>query len=235
MGENEQWKLAIACEGRVVILEESESTQDSAIELKLQPGDVCGALVQTAGRGRRGSMWNASGGVAITVVLKEATAELAIAVAAVLADQIDAYVADAIGIKWPNDLYVKGKKLAGILIEQREGVCLVGVGVNVKKNDVPNAISLSEIGGDLERASVANLIVSSIFTACDLDPETAIALWQSRDILVGTIQTYVADNRNVTGTVLSIDPLHNLVLQTDSGQVTLDANLTCGQVDRGSI
>ena len=112
---------------------------------------------------------------------------------------------------------------------------MVGVGINVKKNDVPNAISLIEIGADLERAFVANLIVSSIFTACDLDPETAIALWQSRDILVGTTQTYVADNRNVTGTVLSIDPLHNLVLQTDSGQITLDANLTCGQVDRGSI
>ena len=85
-GEVEQWESAITCEGRVVVLEETTSTQDAAIDLKLQAGDVCGALVQTSGRGRLGNAWDAIGGVAITVVLEEAPPELSIAVAAVLAE-----------------------------------------------------------------------------------------------------------------------------------------------------
>ncbi len=234
MREVARWESVIQCEGRVVVLEETTSTQDAAIDHQLKVGDVCAALHQTAGRGRRGNEWDSSGGVSVTVVLNEATPQLSIAVAAVLAERLDSIVPKSVGIKWPNDLYIDGKKLAGILIEQREGVCLVGVGVNVEKNNVPNGVVLSELGSELNRASVANLIVSAIFSARDLDRESAISLWKSRDILVGTTQTFISKNTSITGTVLSIDPLHNLIIQTDAGRITLNANLTRSQVDHGS-
>ena len=232
MDEVERWKLAIQCRGRVVVLENTASTQDAVIEHKLKSGDVCAALHQSSGKGRRGNNWDSSGGVSVTVVLNEASPQLSIAVAAVLAENLDALIVQSVGIKWPNDLYIDGKKLAGILIEQREGVCLVGVGVNVKKNRHPNAACLSEFGSEVDRAFVANLIVSSIFSASELSSETAIALWNSRDILVGTTQSFISEHCRLTGTVLSIDPLHNLVLQTDAGRVTLNAHLTQGQFGR---
>ena len=225
-GEVEQWESAITCEGRVVVLEETTSTQDAAIDLKLQAGDVCGALVQTSGRGRLGNAWDAIGGVAITVVLEEAPPELSIAVAAVLAEQLEACIEHAVGIKWPNDLFVEGQKLAGILIEQQGGVCLVGVGINVVKVNYPNAVSLYELGADVDRSCVASLIVSSIFSACSLSPEDAVSLWQTRDILVGTTQSFISNNNSITGTVLAIDPLHNLLLDTNSGPITLHAATT---------
>ena len=225
-GEVEQWESAITCEGRVVVLEETTSTQDAAIDLKLQAGDVCGALVQTSGRGRLGNAWDAIGGVAITVVLEESPPELSIAVAAVLAEQLEACIEHAVGIKWPNDLFVEGQKLAGILIEQQGGVCLVGVGINVVKVTYPNAVSLHELGADVDRSCVASLIVSSIFSACSLSPEDAVSLWQTRDILVGTTQSFISNNNSITGTVLAIDPLHNLLLDTNSGPITLHAATT---------
>ncbi len=225
-GEVEQWESAIACEGRVVVLEETTSTQDAAIALKLQAGDVCGALVQTSGRGRRGNAWDGTGGVAITVVLEEAPPELSIAVAAVLAEQLEACIEHAVGIKWPNDLFVEGQKLAGILIEQHGDVCLVGVGINVAKKNYPNAVSLQELGADVDRSCVAGLIVSSIFSALGLSAEAAVSLWQTRDILVGTTQSFISNNNSITGTVLAIDPLHNLLLDTKSGPMTLLAAAT---------
>jgi BirA family biotin operon repressor/biotin-[acetyl-CoA-carboxylase] ligase len=231
MCEVEHWESAIQCDGRVVVLETTASTQEGAIEHNLKSGDVCAALHQTLGRGRRGNEWDSSGGVSVTVVLEESSPQLSIAVAAVLAERLDALVTQSVGIKWPNDLYVGGKKLAGILIEQRDGVCLVGIGVNVKQNKVPNAAFLSELGFEKERAFVSNLIVDAVFSARDITLESAITLWQSRDILVGTIQTFISDNKSIMGTVLSIDPLHNLVLQTDTGLITLDAHLTRGQLD----
>ena len=230
--EVECWESQIQAPGRVVVLEETTSTQDAAIQNNLVVGDVCAALVQTKGRGRRGNEWNSSGGVSVTVVLEEATGQLSIAVAAVLAEQVEALIEQSVGIKWPNDLYIEGKKLAGILIEQRDGICLVGVGVNVEKNNTPKAISLSELGFGVDRAFVANLVVSSVFLASELSTEAAIARWQPRDILVGSTQTFISENRPITGTVLSIDPLHNLILQTDAGRITLNAHLTQGQFGR---
>ena len=223
-GEVEQWESAIACEGRVVVLEETTSTQDAAIALKLQAGDVCGALVQTSGRGRRGNAWDGTGGVAITVVLEEALPELSIAVAAVLAEQLEACIEHAVGIKWPNDLFVEGQKLAGILIEQHGDVCFVGI--NVAKKNYPNAVSLQELAADVDRSCVAGLIVSSIFSALGLSAEAAVSLWQTRDILVGTTQSFISNNNSITGTVLAIDPLHNLLLDTNSGPMTLLAAAT---------
>ncbi|HJN72242.1 MAG TPA: hypothetical protein QF528_06580, partial [Phycisphaerales bacterium] len=110
----------------------------------------------------------------------------------------------------------------------------VGVGVNVQKNKAHNAVSLSELGSKVERAYVANLVVSAIFSAIDLAPESAISLWQPRDILVGTTQTFISDNKPITGTVLSINPLHDLILQTVSGPITLNAHLTTCQPDHSS-
>ncbi|MBC8310651.1 MAG: biotin--[acetyl-CoA-carboxylase] ligase [Phycisphaerales bacterium] len=214
---------------RVLFLDEVTSTQDAAIEHDLQIGEACVSFNQTSGRGRRGNEWNSSGGVAVTVVLEKASPLLPIALAATLASRLNNLIPKHhIGIKWPNDLYVDGKKLAGILIEQRENRCLVGVGVNVLEAPIPTSVAMatlakSQLGSEPKKGVVAELVVSSVLDATQVDENAAVTAWRKRDILVGTIQTIQSGSNTVTGTVLSIDPCHNMILQTECGILELPA------------
>jgi len=213
--------------GQVVMLEEAVSTQDAAIEHALQVGDVCWTSRQTGGRGRRGKTWSSEGGVAVTVVLNEATPHLPIAVAALLAARLNHLIPKHhVGIKWPNDLYVEGKKLVGILIEQRRDRCLVGVGVNVESAPLPSATALHDLGAEIGEASkseIASLVADAVIESSQLDENTAVTHWSSRDILVGTQQRIQSGKRVVSGIVRHIDPCHNLILQTEEGIVECEA------------
>ena len=126
------------------VLPKVGSTQDEALRWA-KKGAPEGALVvaeeQTAGRGRRGRPWLSPGGrsLYVSVVLRP---RLSPAEASVLATAAGLAVAEAVesvhhlptGLKWPNDVVVDGRKIAGILVEATVGVefvAVVGVGVNV--------------------------------------------------------------------------------------------------------
>jgi BirA family transcriptional regulator, biotin operon repressor / biotin---[acetyl-CoA-carboxylase] ligase len=118
------------------------STNDRARELA-QAGAPHGTLVtateQTAGRGRQGRTWSAPAGRALlmSIVLRETPALLPLAAALAVADVAGS---DA-RVKWPNDVLVDGRKVAGILAEARvqEGWAVVGIGLNValRMEDLP--------------------------------------------------------------------------------------------------
>ena len=210
--------------GKVLLLGEVDSTQDAAIAHELQHGDVCVSFNQTAGRGRRRNTWDGTGGVAVTVVLDSIQPHLPIAVAATLAAQLNNLIPHAtVGIKWPNDLLVNGKKLAGVLIEQREGRYLVGIGVNVLSSPLPKSTALNDIGAETNLETVAELVSSSVFDASQIDENTAVTSWRKRDVLVGTMQSVRSGENMVEGMVLRIDPCHNLVLQTSDSILELPA------------
>lgn len=122
-------------------------------------GTVVLALEQTAGRGRDGRTWHSPpGGLWLTLLLRPRTVPLGIVsirAGLVLADVVDELAGRAIArLKWPNDVLVGDRKLAGILCEGRwQGDMLqwlaVGLGVNVV-NEIPaavrdTAIALSEV------------------------------------------------------------------------------------------
>jgi BirA family biotin operon repressor/biotin-[acetyl-CoA-carboxylase] ligase len=121
-------------------------------------GTVVVALEQTAGRGREGRVWQSPpGGAWVAVLLRPRTAALGIVsirAGLVLADVVDDLLgAPVTRLKWPNDVLLEDRKLAGVLCEGRwQGDALqwlaVGVGVNVA-NDIPQplrgtAIALAE-------------------------------------------------------------------------------------------
>ena len=138
---------------------ECESTQ-----LLLGPDDPDGAIAitdhQTGGRGRLGRRWVAAPGTAVLVsVLLRPPAErrapelslvAALAVALALDDAIGGD--DAAQIKWPNDVLVEGRKVAGILAEMRGTSVVLGIGINVNQE----AEELPE-GARLEAASLRSL------------------------------------------------------------------------------
>jgi BirA family biotin operon repressor/biotin-[acetyl-CoA-carboxylase] ligase len=137
----------------VVRVESTESTQNLARDLKI--GDIVVADHQTGGRGRLGRRWEAPRGTALLasfVLQVHPLASLAAGVATV----------DAVGrgarLKWPNDVLLDGRKLAGILVEMDGRRCVVGIGVNLTwappgaaMLDVPRDELLERLRGLLAR------------------------------------------------------------------------------------
>ena len=132
------------------------------------PGRVLIARRQTAGRGRRGrSFVSDTGGVYLSVLLskKELPADrtLATVMAAVAAAEVVERVTGvAPGIKWVNDLYLSGKKIAGILTEGASDAAtgeplytVIGIGVNVKERPFPPEIA--DIAGAIEPLTGASV------------------------------------------------------------------------------
>jgi BirA family biotin operon repressor/biotin-[acetyl-CoA-carboxylase] ligase len=107
-------------------------------------GLVAVADYQTAGRGRRGRSWVASRGssLLVSVLLRpslpsDRTQLVSIAAGLAMADAIERVAGFAPALKWPNDLLVGEKKLAGLLAEGDGDAVVVGVGLNVEWNDLP--------------------------------------------------------------------------------------------------
>ena len=115
-------------------LRATPSTNDRARDLAIAGaphGTLVSAGVQTAGRGRQGRAWAAPPGSALlcSLVLREHDDLLPLRGGLAVADLAGA---DA-QVKWPNDVLVGGRKLAGVLVEARpqEGWAVLGIGVNV--------------------------------------------------------------------------------------------------------
>lgn len=184
----------------VVRLEEVGSTLDVAHQLAAagaKGGTLIVADAQTAGRGRMGRSWRSERGAGIWLTLIERPRDpsglevLSLRVGLALARELDAFAAEPVRLKWPNDLYVTGRKLGGVLIEARwreqnlEWLA-VGVGINLRPPvSEPNAIGLRE---GMSRDDVLERIVPSIRTAAahggPLDRDE-LAAFADRDMAAG--------------------------------------------------
>ena len=128
------------------------STNERARELA-EEGAAHGTLVtageQTAGRGRQGRGWVTPPGVAIAASLVLRDFDDLLPLRAGLA------VADVAGpsalVKWPNDVWVDGKKVAGILVEARGDWAVLGIGVNVALDPATLPPEVAQIAGTLGR------------------------------------------------------------------------------------
>ena len=156
-GEGEAELAARLGVPRVVALEEVGSTLDAAHALAAE-GAPAGTLVlaerQTAGRGRSGRRWSspAGSGLWLTTIERpddrEALEVLSLRVGLEAATALDALAPARVTLKWPNDLYVRAGKLAGILVEarwreQRADWVAIGFGLNVvAPPDQPGAAGL---------------------------------------------------------------------------------------------
>jgi BirA family biotin operon repressor/biotin-[acetyl-CoA-carboxylase] ligase len=94
---------------------------------------------QTAGRGRTGRHWLDEPGASLllSVLLRPprttAAAQLSLVCALAVAETVERATALEAGVKWPNDVLVEGRKVAGILLEGREGAVVCGIGLNANQ------------------------------------------------------------------------------------------------------
>jgi len=205
----------------------TDSTNERAKQLAAA-GAPHGTLVtadeQTAGRGRQGRAWTAPprSAVLMSVVLRELDERLPLTAAVAIADALPLEAA----IKWPNDVWIGGSKVAGILVEGRpqEGWAVLGVGLNVTTREFPpelarSATSLHLAGVEASRAQMLGDLVASLSRWLGAPPARVLEAWRSLDALKGERVRW-ADGEGVAN---GIDDSGALRVQTPGGLVTLDA------------
>jgi BirA family transcriptional regulator, biotin operon repressor / biotin---[acetyl-CoA-carboxylase] ligase len=218
----------------------TDSTNERAKELALG-GAPHGTLVtadeQTAGRGRQGRQWVAPPRKALlmSVVLRHlggAQAHLPLAAALAVCEAAELSVPHLhCTIKWPNDVWIDGRKLAGILVEGRpqEGWAVLGIGLNVATSADEFPVELRELATSLVVAAagaepptvevvLANLL-DTLDTRLGDNPDTIVTSWRERDALNGHLVRWSGGEGTATG----IDESGALIVVTSSGRVTLDA------------
>jgi BirA family biotin operon repressor/biotin-[acetyl-CoA-carboxylase] ligase len=119
-------------------VESCESTQ-TLLDPSMAEGTVAVADVQTAGRGRLGRTWEAPprSAVLVSVLLRPSAdrplPQLALVAGVAVADAVEELTGLSVQIKWPNDVMLRRTKVAGILAEARDGVVVLGIGLNVNQ------------------------------------------------------------------------------------------------------
>jgi BirA family biotin operon repressor/biotin-[acetyl-CoA-carboxylase] ligase len=128
-----------------------DSTQRVAFDAAREgaaDGTVVLAEHQTAGRGRRGRRWDDEPGQALllSIVLRPSRPlaewpRLSFASALAVAGALERVAGLPARLRWPNDVLVGGRKIAGILLEARDGVLVIGIGLNVGQREFPPALT----------------------------------------------------------------------------------------------
>jgi BirA family biotin operon repressor/biotin-[acetyl-CoA-carboxylase] ligase len=210
-------------------LREVDSTSDRARALA-EAGAPHGTLVtagaQSAGRGRQGRTWSAPPGRALlmSLVLRDPPSLLPLRAGVAVAEAVGAPA----GLKWPNDVLVDGRKVAGILAEARlsEGWAVLGIGVNVAVTIAELPDELRDRAGTLGRAPEdVEPFLATLLTALDraltLHHDAALDRFRARDALRGREIGWGSDLR---GRADGIDDEGRLIVALESGdQIALSA------------
>ncbi len=190
-----------------IIVHQTTSSTNDVLWRRLSDGDnspaVCLAETQTAGRGRRGDTWQSpdSGNLYLSLfwpfVADLSQSGLSIAIGISLINTLKAEGINDLQLKWPNDVLVNRKKLAGILVESRYGKTqntIVGIGLNFKlptlTQDLINqpATSLQQLCSSLPcRNALAGKIIQNMIETIEHFQHRGLSdylpLWSQYDAL----------------------------------------------------
>ncbi len=233
------------------MLAETDSTNDDAKRAAAAGAPAGAAFVadrQRAGRGRQGRSWHAAPGSALLVsaVVRPRVAPAALPPLALVAGlaALDALDAQAPGLdlrlKWPNDVWAGGRKLAGVLVEaalsgSAVSWVVVGVGVNVRAGALPPELaplaasleSLGARGAALDRGALLGRLLARLARRLEalerggfaaLAPEV-----RARDALLGR----AVRGEGVAGVAAGVDDEGRLVVRTPGGG---EARVAAGEI-----
>jgi BirA family transcriptional regulator, biotin operon repressor / biotin---[acetyl-CoA-carboxylase] ligase len=187
-------------------------------------GTVVTADEQSSGRGRQGRVWTAPprSAVLMSLVVRDPSEILPLMAAVAVCDALPTDCA----IKWPNDVWIDRRKLAGILVEGRpqQGWAVVGVGLNVATTEFPeglrgSATSLRLAGIDTDPDAVLDAVLVSLDRWLRAPPAVVLEAWSERDALRAERVRW-ADGEGIAA---GIDDSGGLLVDTDEGQITLQA------------
>ena len=231
---------------RLHLYDEVGSTQDTAKRLAEEgapEGTLVIAELQTSGRGRMGRSWLSPKGKGLwmSLVLRPdvpvlCTPQLTLLVAVALCRSLRRQTGLDIGIKWPNDLLVDGRKISGILLESsaeeerlRHVIAGVGISVNLEPDDYPSelkpkAVSLRMAAGrPFDRTETAALFLETLENLYDLYRTEGFGpirlLWEAHSVSLGRPAVLKTPHETVEGVPLGLTDHGALRIRTADGSV----------------
>lgn len=234
-------RLVQSIDNRCFYFDEIASTNSFLLDhiTELKNGDVCVAEYQSAGRGRRGRTWVSPYGhhlyFSLFWTFPQGMAQamgLSLVVACTLVEVLKSFGVENIGVKWPNDIYLDNKKLAGILIEmsgQADSQCqlIIGVGVNMamseeqgKGIDQPWS-DLSELVDMPDKTALVIALQKQLKRDIQLFEREGLAAfktrWQAADLFYGREIRLLMGEKSVEGICRGVDEQGAVLLETADG------------------
>jgi BirA family biotin operon repressor/biotin-[acetyl-CoA-carboxylase] ligase len=191
-------------------------------------GTLVTAAEQSAGRGRQGRTWTAPAGRALlcSLVIRRPPRLLPLAAGVAVAQAVETAGAGQALVKWPNDVLVGGRKVAGILVEGRpqEHWAVLGIGLNValRSDDFPPELRETAASLELEPAALEptlETLLRALERWIDAPASSVLDGVRSRDALLDRDVRWSSGRGRAAG----IDDDGRLLVQTESGPRALEA------------
>jgi BirA family biotin operon repressor/biotin-[acetyl-CoA-carboxylase] ligase len=209
------------------------STNDEARVLA-EAGAPCGAIVsadeQDAGRGRHGRSWSAPPGAALlcSAIVRPLGPEhslLPLAVPLAVCDAVESLGVREAEVKWPNDVWVADRKVAGVLIEARPpSWAVIGVGINlsIADDEFPDDLRwpATSVGGDVGPEAALTAMNETLGHWVAAGVSEVIGTFERRDALRGREISWDGggEPRSGFGVAAGIDERGNLLVETAVGE-----------------
>jgi len=236
---DEAFILSQISDGTVTVLPVIDSTNQYLLErlAQLKSGDACIAEYQQAGRGRRGRQWFSPFGTNLYLSMywrleqgPAAAIGLSLVIGIVIAEVLQQLGAHDVRVKWPNDLYLNDKKLAGILVELTgktgdAAQIVMGAGINLAMKSVVSEvvnqgwINLQQVGLNIDRNKLAVSLINELrqalahFEREGLTP--FLARWKKLDNYINRPVKLIIGEREVFGIARGINEQGGLLLEQD--------------------
>ncbi|MGH2950950.1 MAG: biotin--[acetyl-CoA-carboxylase] ligase [Solirubrobacterales bacterium] len=221
----------------------TDSTNERARELA-EAGAPSGAVVtagaQTSGRGRRGRTWAAPPDKALllSALLRPLSARhslLPLAAPVAVCEAIESLAPVGCRIKWPNDVWIDERKVAGVLIEARPPEwAVIGVGVNVAiaEDEFPSDLRwpATSVGHGVEVEALVEALCGRLGYWVDAPEREVLAVFAERDALHGRTVTWEDGGGGGSGVARGVDERGNLLVERHDGT---RASLGSGEVQLG--
>ncbi|ELX7006680.1 bifunctional biotin--[acetyl-CoA-carboxylase] ligase/biotin operon repressor BirA [Escherichia coli] len=225
--------------GSVAVLPVIDSTNQYLLDRigELKSGDACVAEYQQAGRGRRGRKWFSPFGANLYLSMfwrleqgPAAAIGLSLVIGIVMAEVLRKLGADKVRVKWPNDLYLQDRKLAGILVELTgktgdAAQIVIGAGINMAMRRVEESvvnqgwITLQEAGINLDRNTLAAMLIRELRAALELFEQEGLApylsRWEKLDNFINRPVKLIIGDKEIFGISRGIDKQGALLLEQD--------------------
>ncbi|AUV03164.1 bifunctional biotin--[acetyl-CoA-carboxylase] ligase/biotin operon repressor BirA [Phytobacter ursingii] len=236
---NEEQIVAQVQTGKVAVLPVIDSTNQYLLDRisELRSGDACVAEYQQAGRGRRGRKWFSPFGANLYLSMywrleqgPAAAIGLSLVIGIIMAEVLQELGAEKVRVKWPNDLYLGDRKLAGILVELTgktgdAAQIVIGAGINLSmrhaESDVINQgwVNLQEAGVVIDRNTLAVRLINALRSALQSFEQEGLSPWLSRwkklDNFIDRPVKLIIGEREIFGISRGIDAQGALLLEQD--------------------
>ncbi|TQI78333.1 BirA family biotin operon repressor/biotin-[acetyl-CoA-carboxylase] ligase [Serratia fonticola] len=231
--------LSLLEDKRVTVLPVVDSTNQYLLDriAELTSGDACIAEYQQAGRGRRGRQWISPFGANLYLSMfwrleqgPAAAMGLSLVIGIVMAEVLQRLGAEKVRVKWPNDLYLNDRKLAGILVELTgktgdAAQLVMGAGINMAMREASASqidqrwINLQEAGINIDRNELAATLLNELrhslreFEIEGLAP--FISRWRDLDNFIDRPVKLLIGEQQIFGVARGIDQQGALLLERE--------------------